>query len=271
MTATVEQLREKLENWGTLATDREEVLATILKVASRLRAKEKAEKEKIEFSQRFHDLLGDRNIEHLAKILEPLADLEREICLSNEYELVELAARQKEMVETRRQLEAASRLLQSKPKFSTFSVLEKKIEKVKRQWMDFEELQRALDDAFTLLETSCHEWQTKYGKAVNDEKRKIFSQVFSSPVPETKGKDITTDKRNYFAYRMAIAKLALYDTSEIPFIFSIGAMNEGQSFWEEITWYLRKLSLSRQVVLCTSDAKMFQKLAATGWQMVNCS
>ena len=268
MATSAAQLREKLENWGTLATDRDEVLAAVLKVASQLRVKDEAERELAEFSKRYHDLLGDRNIENLAKVLEPLADLEREIHLSKEDGLVELMARQQERVETRGQLAAAEQRLQRSSKFPALSVLEKKIEIAKQQWMAYEDLQSALDDALDLLETSSQEWQIQYGKVLNEEKQWIFSQISSSQGKRMIERDGVEAKRNYFAYRMAIAQLALHDNTELPLIWSVGEMNEGQSFREEVTGYLRKLSLSRQVVLSTSDPKLFQELAATEWQRI---
>jgi exonuclease SbcC len=119
------------------------------------------------------------------------------------------------------------------------------------------------------LERSWQKWQNKYGKVLNEEKQRIFSRISSSPAQETTGKDVADAKRNYFAYRMAIAQLALYDNIEVPLIFSVGEMNEEQSFCEEITGYLLKLSISRQVVFHTSNAKLCKKLTETGWQMLN--
>ena len=180
-----------------------------------------------------------------------------------------MAARQKERVEIRRQLETAGQHLLNSPKFLALSDLEKKIETVKRQWTAYEDLQLALHDALALLETSWVEWQTKYGKVLNDEKQWIFSRISSSASQEKMGRNVAEVKKNYFAYRMASAQLALQDNTELPLLFSVGEMSEELSFWEEVTEYLRKLSLSRQVILCISDAKLFQKLAATGWQKLN--
>lgn len=268
MAASAEQLREKLGNWGTLATDRDEVLAAVMKVARQLRVKDEAEREVAMFSQKFYDLLGDRDIEHLAKILEPLAELERETRLSDQDGLVELAARQKERVEIRRQLEVVEQSLQNSRKFSSLSVLEKKIEKLKRQWMAYEDLHGALDDAEALLETSWQEWKTKCGEALKVEKQWILSQMSSSSDKGTIESDMVEGKRDYFAYRMAIAQLALCDNPGVPLLFLVGEMNEGQSFWEEVLGYLSKLSLSRQVILGTSDDKLLQKLAANGWRIL---
>ncbi|MDR3586740.1 MAG: hypothetical protein P4L59_15710 [Desulfosporosinus sp.] len=266
MAASAEQLREKLGDWGTLTTDRDEVLAAVLNVARQLWAKDETEKEVAVFSQKYYDLLGARDIDYLAKILEPLADLEREMCLSAQDGLVELAARQKERVEIRRQLEATEQSLHDVRKFPSLSVLEKKIEPVKRQWMAYEALHNALDGAQALLENSWQEWKTKYGKTMDAEKQWILSQMSALSVKGKIEKNGAEGKRDYFAYRMAIAQLALRANTEVPLFFSVGEMNEGQGFWEEVLEYLRKLSLSRQVVFGTSDAKLWQKLGTNDWQ-----
>ncbi|MHB8124977.1 MAG: AAA family ATPase [Desulfitobacteriaceae bacterium] len=261
-----EQLRAKLGNWGTSATDRDEVLAVVMKVARQLWVKDEAEREAAVFTQKFYALLGDRNMEQLAKSLEPLADLERETRLSDQERLEILIVWHKERVEIRRQLAAAELRLQHRQQFPALSVLEKKIETVKRRWMVYEDLQHALDDAQALLETSWKEWQTKYGKALEDEAQWIFSQISSSSPQEKIKKDEVEAKRNYFAYRMAIVQLALRNNTETPLFFSVGAMNEEQGFWEEVLGYLSKLSLSRQVVFSSTDFKLRQILVAAGWQ-----
>ncbi|ODA40513.1 Exonuclease SbcC [Desulfosporosinus sp. BG] len=266
MAASAKQLREKLANWGTLATDRDEVLAAVLKVARQLRAKDEAAREVNLFTEKFYNLLGDRNMEYLAKILEPLADLERENHRFNEEKMVEIAVWQKEQVEIRRQLETAEQSLQCILKFPSLSVLEKKIETVKRQWMAYEGLHDALDDAQALLENSWQEWKTVYGKQLKEEKKWIFSQMSSSPAKGAIERAVTEGKRDYFAYRMAIAQLALRDNNEVPFLFSVGKLSSGQSFWEEVLKYLLQLSHSRQVVLGTSDAELWQKLTASKWK-----
>jgi len=265
MATSTERLREKLGIWENITSDRDEVLAEVMNIARQLRTKDEAEREAAVFSEKFNDMLGDRNIEQLAKILEPLADLERETRLSGEDSLAELTARQNERVETRQQLEVAEQSLLCTRKFPALSVLEKKIEAVKRQWIAFEVLHGALDGAQALLENSWQEWKTKYGKDLKLEKQWILSQMSTSSVKGTLGINGTERKKDYFANRMAIAQLAIRDNSEVPLLFSVGEENEGQSFWEEVLGYLRKLSLSRQVVFTTADAKLWQKLVADGW------
>ena len=259
MAASAEQLRDKLGNWGTSTTDRDEVLAVVFKVARLLRAKDEAAKEVAQFSQKYKNLLGDRNMEHLARILEPLADLERETHLLQDEKMEELTAWRNEKAEIRQQLEAAVQNLNKSQKFQSLSVLEKKVETVKRQWMAYEGLHSALDDANTLLEDSWQEWKAKYEKALKVEKQRICSKLSS---PENKGAS------DYFAYRMAIVQLAFSDNIEVPLLFLGGEMNEGQGqgFWEEVLGYLSTLALNRQVIFVTSDAELWQIIAANNWQ-----
>jgi len=268
MATSAQQLREKLGNWEILATDRDEVFNAVLKVASQLRAKDMAEREVAELSQRYYDLLGDRDLEYLAKSLEPLADLERENRLSKEERLGELTTRQQERVEIRSQLATAEQRLHDRPKFLALSELEKKIEKVKRQWLAYEDLKRALEDVRALLETSWQEWQTKYGKVLNEEKQWIISRISSSPGKGSMVRNEAEVRKNYFAFRMAIAQLAIDGNIELPMLFSVGKINVRQSLWDDVAGYLRKLSLSRQVIFATSDAELFEKLATMGWQRI---
>jgi exonuclease SbcC len=266
-----EQLREKLGDWDTHATDRDDVLAAVFKVASQLRTKDEVEREIAAYSQRFNDLLGDRNMDRLAKNLEPLADLERETMVSDDERLAELTAWQKERLETRKQRAEAEQRLQYSQKFPSLTVLEKKIETVKRQWMAYEELHSAIDDAQVLLETSWQEWQAKFGKALNNEMKWILSKISSSLAQETIQRDLAEVKRDYFAYRMAIAQLSLGSYTEAPLFFSVGDIDEGERFWIDVIEYFRKLSLTRQMILITTDPKLGEKLTGVGWSSLNMS
>ena len=73
--ACTEQLREKLGDWDTPTTDRDEVLAAVFKVASQLRMKDEIEKEIVAYSQRFKDLLGDRNMKRSCRKVGTLSRL----------------------------------------------------------------------------------------------------------------------------------------------------------------------------------------------------
>ncbi|TGE36147.1 hypothetical protein E4K67_21705 [Desulfosporosinus fructosivorans] len=260
-----EQLREKLGDWDTPTTNRDDVLAAVFKVATQLRVKDEVEREITEYAQRFNDLLGGRNMERLAKELEPLADLERETLVSDEERLVELTAWQKERIETRKQREEAERRLKSSQKFPPLDVLEKKIETIKRQWMAYEDLSRAIDDAQVLLETSWQEWQAKFGKALNNEMKWILSKISPSRAQERIQRELDEAKRDYFAYRMAIAQLTFGSSTEVPLFFSVGVIDDGERFWLDVIAYLRQLSLTRQIILITTDPKLGEKLIGVGW------
>lgn len=267
-----DQLREKLGDWDTPARDREEVLGAVFKVASQLRAKDEAEREIAEYSKRFTDLLGDRNMERLAEKLEPLADLERESRIFADERLTELNAWQNERQETRKQRTEAEKRLKDSGKFQSMIVLEKKIETVKRQWQTYEDLHRAIADAQALLEMSWQEWQTKFGKVLNSEKTWIMSKISSSLDLELIHSSKATEaKRNYFAYRMAIAQLSLGSYFEAPLFFTVGDVDENERFWVDSLEYFRKLSLKRQIILITTDAKLREKLIGISWSSVNVS
>ena len=248
MAACAEQLQVKLENWGTPATNREEVLAEVLKVAKQLRIKEEIEKEVAVLAKRYRDLLGDRNIEQLAEILEPLAELERESWLSNEERQANLADINNQQLEIRGQLKIAEQRFQGSQRYPSLSALEKKIENVKQKWMTYENLQHALQDVQALLEVSWREWQTKYGKELEREAEWIVNWISSSSTQAT-----------YFSYRMAIAQLALQYTAEAPLFLFVKETMEEPKLCEAILEYLHNLSVSRPVVLVTSDEKIWQK------------
>ena len=199
-----EQLREKLETWNTLSTDRDTVLATLFKVASHLRAKDELEREISAHSKKYNSLLGDRNMEHLVNKLEPLADLERELRVFDDERLLELTAWQKERIEIRKQREKLEQRLQDSHKFISLTALEKKIETLKQQWKAYENLHRAIDDAQLLLELSWQEWDTKYGKVLNNEMKWILSNISSSIDHGAIQRDLAKVKCDYFAYRMAL-------------------------------------------------------------------
>jgi exonuclease SbcC len=264
-----EQLREKLGNWDTSATDRDEVLAVVLKVASQLRVKDEAEREIAMYSQKFKDLLGDRNMERLTKNLEPLADLEREARVSDAERLAEMNAWQKEYQETCKQRVEAEQRLQYSQKCPSLTVLEKKIETAKRQWMAYEDLYSAIDDAQVLLETAWQEWQAKCGKALNMEMKWILSKFSSSLAQEKIPRDLAEAKRDYFAYRMAIAQLSLGSYTEAPLFFTVGDIDVGERFWVDVLEFFHKLSLTRQMIIITSDPKLGEKLTEVGWSSVN--
>lgn len=135
--------------------------------------------------------------------------------------------------------------------------------------MAYEDLHRAIDDAQVLLETSWQEWQAKFGKALNNELKWILSKISSSLAQETIQRDLAESKRDYFAYRMAIAQLTLGSYTEAPLFFSVGDIDEGERFWVDVIEYFRKLSLTRQMILITTDPKLGEKLTGVGWSSLS--
>lgn len=264
-----ERMSENLKNWGIPATDREEVLAAIFKVASQLQERDEVGREIAAFKENFERMLGKRDMEQLSKILEPLAELERESRLSNEKRQAELLSWNERRTEIHKQIETLSQSLQEKRKSSSLSVLEKRIEQKRSQWMGYEDLRHALEDAQTLLELSWQEWQTKYEKKLLKEKQWIYEHSFSS-VPFKLMEADTLTKRNYFSYRMAVAQLAIHLNNELPLLFLLGKkIDDNQNFWEDVIQYLYQFSFSRQLIICTMDSKMEEILAGEGWSSLS--
>lgn len=247
----VEQLREKTGNWGAFAAQRDQVLTEVFKVARQLRIKEEAERELAEYSQRLEKALGKRQLEQLIKILEPLAELERESNLSDEERQVRHTNINNEKLEIHRQRIALNKRLQSIQKFSSLSQLEKKIAQVKDQWLTYENLNKALQEAQTLLEASWREWQVKYSEELEREAEWVLSKISSCSLQAT-----------YFAYRMAVAQLALGNNTDMPLFFIVEQVPEDQNLWQDILEYLNLLSDSRQVVLLTPNLNLWQRVSA---------
>jgi exonuclease SbcC len=271
MAVCAEQLREKLGDWETTAANREEVLAVVMKAARQLRAKDETEKEAEQFSQRFYNMLGNRDMEYLVRNLEPLADLEREMHFSDDERAANLAAWQEEQLENCRLQEEAEQRLHDNREFPELSVLEKKIETIKERLTAFEDLQRAVDDAQVLLETSWQEWQDRYGKVLIAETERIYEKIFSSLQTEKFRQDkiarhLLHPERTYLACRMAIFQLVFDDNIKLPLFFSVREINEEQGFWEEVIRYLSNLLFPGQVILETADDNLAQMAAAAGWQ-----
>ena len=195
--------------------------------------------------------------------------MERETLVPAEERLADLTAWQKERLETRLQRAEAERRLQSNRKFPALNVLEKKIETVKRQWMAYEDLCHAIDDAQVLLETAWQEWQAKFGVALNQEMKWILSKLSSSRAQERIQRELEDATRDYFAYRMAIAQLSFGGSAELPLVFSVGDIDGSERFWVDVIVYLRQLSLTRQMILITSDANLGEKLVGVGWSSLS--
>lgn len=263
--ALTEQLRERLVDWDTPSKDRDGIFALVVKAAKELRFKDEAERKIAECSQRYKDILGDRDMDSLATILEPLAELEQEARVSKDDRMSMLTAWEKERLEIRKQRMEAEKRLQSSRRYPSLTILEERIETVKREWMAYEGLQRAITDAHLLLEMSIKEWQAKFRKALNHEVEWILSKFDSSKDSGTIQSDLDLVKCHYFAYRMANAQLAIGSYPEVPLLLSVGEINEGERFWDDVIEFLSKLSFTRQIIFTTTDLKLEGKLKDVGW------
>lgn len=262
-----QRMGNNLKDWGIPATNWEEVLSGVLKAASQLQERDEVEQEVTAFSEKFHKILGLRDMEKLSQDLEPLAEVERESLIPNEERQAEISAWDRERVEICQRIEELSHRLREKQKIPSLSVLEKNIEIKKRQWTEYENLCHALDDAQTLLELSWQEWQMKHEKILNDEKQWVYNRCFTS-VSKKFVEGETHTKRQYFSYRMAVAQLALQADAEVPLFFSAGKItNEDQKFWEDVIQYLEKISIHRQVIF--SITEQVERLSAYGWSSLD--
>ena len=270
LAACVEQLHDKLKSWGKTTTEREDVLAIVLKVAQQLRAREEVEKESSEFLQKFQELLGGRDFEKLVKALEPMEELEDEIRFSDEERQGKLSALHNEQAEINQLLKTAETSLKSIKRLPSIAILEKKIESVKQQWTAYQNLYDALNDVQTLWESCCQEWQDKHGIILNQEMQWIHNRISVSESKVTSRNDLLDAKRDYFSYRIALGQLALRNnTEEVPLFFLGGELHEEEvdSFWKSIIEFLHKLSISRQVIFCIATPTFPEKLLGKGWQL----
>ncbi|WP_088186618.1 hypothetical protein [Desulfosporosinus sp. FKA] len=260
--------QEKLIGWNIPVTDREDVLTAIFKAAHILRTKDRAERRLSECSAKLQTMLSNRSLDDLSKKLEPLAELEKEALILDENRLASLTSWQTELSEmsSKRLLaEQHLKLLQKRP---SLVALEEEIETVKKEWMSYESLLQAFNDAQNLFETSMNTWQVNYGNALKYEAAKILREFFNQREREEHQSDLDIAKSEYFAYRMAIAQLALNYNTNVPMIFSIGKMSDDQSLWNNIIEYLTDLSRSRQIILTTTNLKVIDKLKGVGWTQI---
>ncbi|WP_088225418.1 hypothetical protein [Desulfosporosinus sp. FKB] len=263
-----EGFQEKLVGWNIPVSDREDVLSAILKAAHELRAKDRAERRLSECSAKLQTMLGNRNLEGLSKKLEPLAELEKEALISDENRLATLTSWQKEQAEMhskRLQAEQRLQLLQKRP---SLVVLEEEIETVKKEWMSYESLLQAFHDAQKLFESSINTWEVNNGNALKYDAAKILREFFSQREIGEPQSALDMAKRDYFAYRMTIAQLALNYNTKVPLIFSMGKMSDDQNLWNDIIEYLTDLSRSRQIILTTTNSQVTEKLKGVGWTQI---
>lgn len=265
LTAYVEQLRDKVKDWVAETTDIDGILAAVMKLARQLRAKDETEKEFDLCKSKYETMRSGRNMDQLARGLEPLADLEREAHISDAERMAELNAWRRELQEINSQHVNAVQSLQRNRAFPTPADLEKKIEPVKLRLNAYEDFRHALADTQVLLEASLQDWQVQYGNTLKAEAQRIFSRIFSVPAPEMIERNVAEAKRSYLVYRLAIAQLAISDHAEIPLFFFVEEMKETPDFWEEVLSFLHKLSFTRQVIFGTADKELW-KLIEKSWQ-----
>lgn len=266
LAACREKLRENLKNWGVPTSNREEVLAAVLNLAALLHEKNETDGDISAFSDKYRQLLGERDMEQLARVLEPLGELERELCFSPQERQADITAWRQEEARLSERIEKLQQRLPGNSAVSDLKFLEKKIAKLKLRWTGYEDLVHALAEAQSLLELSWQEWQTNYEQTLNREKQWISEQAFSSAGLQGGSEEIQA-LRHYFAYRMAIAQLAFDANKDVPLFFmAADIQNDPEGFWEEAVKYLQKLSFSRQILFFTADPKLGDDLGGKGWQ-----
>jgi exonuclease SbcC len=249
------QLREKLQNRISSDADIDEVLEAVLLIARELRIKEETEKEYDMLKKQYDITLNKRNLDHLSRTLEPLAELEREECLPEKERLAGLAASRQALSEKNNQLLKARKDLQDSQAVKMDPALEKKLGNVKQQWQAYQELQHTLDDTTELLEASLQKWQAENGILLKIKAQRFLSRTFSLTLSDKKEIMMAKAYPYYFAYRLALAEAALEESStEIPLFFLSGIMNGTEEFWKKALACLQELSRFRQVIFCTADA-----------------
>ena len=265
LAACREKLRENLKNWGVPTSNREEVLAAVLNLAALLHEKNETDGDISAFADKYRQLLGGRDMEQLARVLEPLGELERELCFSPQERQADITAWRQEQARLSEKIEDLRQRLSGNSAVPDLRFLEKKIAKLKHRWTGYEDLVHALAEAQSLLELSWQEWQTGYEQALNREKQWISEQAFSSAGLQGGSEEIQA-LRHYFAYRMAVAQLAFDANRDVPLFFiAADSQNDPEGFWEEAVKYLQKLSFSRQILFFTADPELGGELGGKGW------
>lgn len=151
LAAYIDEVREKLRDWILPTADLEEILAVVKTVAFLLRAKEEAEKEYLSLKASYDKQLKNRNMDQLATVLEPLADLEREAHLPEKERQKELSTCRNELAEINMEVTKAEKRLQEIRKYTIKPDLDKKLKSLKMQWQNHDELKRALDTTEDIL------------------------------------------------------------------------------------------------------------------------
>jgi len=212
LTVYSDQVKEKLKHWSLAATNLDDALAVIRKVAILIRAKEEIEKERTSLQEVYKLKLGSRDIDQLALDLEPLSDLEREALITDSEREKELNTMRKKLEEKTAQLKATEQNLRRIRSVPADPELENKLEKLKRQITNYEELKSALKDTRKLLDSSLQRWKNKYGQILENKVQEIMKQKYSIQVSKNKADIVASAEQYYNAYRLAIE----YFTNSLP-------------------------------------------------------
>ncbi|NLM21174.1 MAG: hypothetical protein GX207_05435 [Peptococcaceae bacterium] len=127
-----DRLRDMLKYWSLSAKDWEEVLSVIRKVDILIHAQEAINKERTSLKKAYDLMLGSRNMDQLARDLEPLSDLEREALIDDREWKRELDTKGRKLEEKTNQLIAIEQKLRQIRLTPVDPDLEKKMEKIEK-------------------------------------------------------------------------------------------------------------------------------------------
>ncbi|NLL52215.1 MAG: hypothetical protein GX248_05865 [Peptococcaceae bacterium] len=128
-----DRLRGMLKYWPLSTKDWEEVLIIIRKVDVLIRTQEAINKERTYLQKTYDLILGSRNMDQLARDLEPLTDLEREALIEDKKRERELHTKHRRLEEKTNQLKAIEHRLRQIRLTSVDPDLEKKMEEIEKQ------------------------------------------------------------------------------------------------------------------------------------------
>jgi exonuclease SbcC len=255
--ACANQLREQLRALLPADAELEDAMHAVMLVAVQMRAKCVTENEHTVLEEEYRHTLGDRDLDQLAGILEPIADLEREAGISDAQRREMLEAWQAEIETLDRRMRELEQELQRNQLLPALAVVEADLAKSRQQWERYENLFRSIKDAQNILEHSCQEWQERYGRDVGVEVNLLSSRLASPASAEEAASEYQL-KQQYFAWRMGMAQLAAVEHPHLPLLFLNEEMRESEDFWQEKVAFLRKFSRVRPVIFGTSDPRLLK-------------
>jgi len=246
LAACAAQLREKLQDSLTADADLEQALEAVTQIARQLRIKDEAEKSLAELSQVYEKKLDKRDMQALASVLEPLADLEREALIPREERLANLEASRQELAAINQALAKPS---PERKIHSQMARLEKQMETLKQQWQSYNNLKLALADTMQLLDISLEDWQVNFKPELEDSAGQILNRLFSLQLTDKKECLLAEAKRYYFAYRLALSQLAVTGSPQIPLLFVYSQRNALPDFRQKIKTRLQELLREKKIIL----------------------